>query len=247
MFDNIITFSSHEDYVNFKEDHPIPAKMNVPDWYKKLKHSIDFLTVKGCMPFLDTLTAGYILKLPQDIHVNHNVLNKETNQKDTFVAHGLEDANWFRAKGMNFTTSIQMHPPKQVEGFPGLQKNNNQPVLKFMNPWRIKTPPGYSCLFVPPLNNSDDRFSIIPGIVDTDSFEAEVNFPYLINGDKYKELKTTFEKGTPYVQVIPFKRESWKMKIKPLKTNELHKKNQFYFLKMFNVYKNKFWRKKKWN
>ena len=79
-----------------------------------------------------------------------------------------------------------------------------------LNPWKIKTPKGYSCLFVPPLNNSDDRFSIIPGIVDTDTFPSEINFPIIINGDKYPVLETTIKKGTPYVQIIPFKRDSGK-------------------------------------
>ena len=46
--------------------------------------------------------------------------------------------------------------------------------LGFVSPCTIKTPPGYSCLFVPPLNNTDDRFSIIPGIVDTDKLNFEV-------------------------------------------------------------------------
>ena len=44
-------------------------------------------------------------------------------------------------------------------------------VHKIFNPWIIKTPPGYSCLFTSPLNNNDDRFNIIPGIVDNDIFD----------------------------------------------------------------------------
>ena len=55
------------------------------------------------------------------------------------------------------------------------------------------------------MNNADDRFSIIPGIVDTDTFNQEVNFPFVINGDKYSSLDTIIKKGTPCVQIIPFK------------------------------------------
>ena len=72
------------------------------------------------------------------------------------------------------------------------------------------------------MNNTDDRFSIIPGIVDTDSFSLEINFPIVLNGDKYPVIKTTIKKGTPYVQVIPFKREKWKMKI----TTQIMKKKK---------------------
>jgi hypothetical protein len=103
--------------------------------------------------------------------------------------------------------------PIQLEGSPYVEKNKNLPFYKIINPWIIKTPPGYSCLFVPPLNNTDDRFSIIPAIVDTDTFPNEINFPIVINGDKYPTLDTVLKKGTPYVQVIPFKRDKWKMKL----------------------------------
>ena len=116
-----------------------------------------------------------------------------------------------------------------------------------MNPWIIKTPPGYSCLFVPPLNNTDDRFFIIPGIVDTDTFPNEINFPIVINGDKYPTLDTLFKKGTPYVQIIPFKRDKWKMKITGKNTEEMRKEKTFYGLSLLHIYKNKFWNKKSWN
>ena len=97
-----------------------------------------------------------------------------------------------------------------------IEKNKNLAFHKILNPWIITTPPGYSTLFVPPLNNSDDRFSIIAGIVDTDTFKNEINFPIVINGDKYEILDTIIERGTPYVQCIPFKRDAWKMEIKTI-------------------------------
>ena len=80
MFEKIIEFSAHEDYFALKEDYPTPIKLNIPEWYKKLEHSILSMTVKGCMPFLDTLTSGYLLKMPQDFNVRHNVDSK--NEKE---------------------------------------------------------------------------------------------------------------------------------------------------------------------
>jgi len=56
MFDKEIEFSAHEDYFALKEDYPIPTKLNIPEWYKKLDHEVTRLTIKGCIPFLDTLT-----------------------------------------------------------------------------------------------------------------------------------------------------------------------------------------------
>jgi len=246
MFHKEIEFSAHEDYFALKEDYPIPTKLNIPDWYKKLEHTILNKTVKGCMPFLDSLTAGYLLKMPQDFYIRHNVLN-ENKEKDSFQTFGLyEVSQLLNAKSINLNSALDVHSIKQLEGSPFIDKNKNLPFYKILNPWKIKTPKGYSCLFISPLNNSDDRFSIIPAIVDTDTFPNEINFPIVINGDKYPILEDTIKKGTPYVQVIPFKRDSWKMKIKSRLEKEIINSRMFAGLNLLNIYKQKYWIKKSW-
>jgi hypothetical protein len=250
MFNKVIEFSAHEDYVSLKEDYPTPIKLNIPEWYKKLDHSLENKTVKGCIPFLDTLTSGYLLKMPQDFHVKHNVDNKNEKGeifKDSFQTFGLHDQQQLlHAKYVNLNSGIDNHSLKQVEGSPFIEKNKNLPLYKIINPWKIKTPKGYSCLFTSPLNNSDDRFSIISGIVDTDTFPNEINFPIIINGDKYPVLETTIKKGTPYVQIIPFKRDNWKMTVAPRKQKEIQSSRLFYGLRLINIYKEKYWNKKSW-
>jgi hypothetical protein len=250
MFDKEIEFSAHEDYFALKEDYPIPTKLNIPDWYKKLDHTILNKTVKGCIPFLDTLTSGYLLKMPQDFYVRHNVDNKNEKGetfKDSFQTFGLYDSfEVLRDRYINLNSGLDSHSLEQLKGSPLIEKNKNLPFYKILNPWKIKTPKGYSCLFVPPLNNSDDRFSIIPAIVDTDTFPNEINFPIVINGDKYPVLENTIKKGTPYVQIIPFKRDSWKMITKPRKQKEIKNSRIFYGLKLLNIYKDKYWNKKLW-
>jgi len=250
MFYKEIEFSAHEDYFAQKEDYPAPIKLNIPEWYKKLEHSLENKTIKGCMPFLDTLTSGYLLKIPQDFNLRHNVDNKDDKGnliKDSFQTFALHGHSaLLHAKTINLNSNVEIHPIKQAEGSPFVEKNKNLPFYKIINPWKIKTPKGYSCLFVPPLNNSDDRFSIIPGIVDTDTFLNEVNFPIVINGDKYPILETTIKKGTPYVQIIPFKRDSWKMSIKSRKQKDIQNSIMFFSLTLLNTYKEKYWNKKAW-
>jgi len=244
MFDKTIEFISHNDYVDQKLDYPTPIKLNIPEWFKKLNHSVEKQTIKGCMPFLDTLTSGYLLRVPQD----YGFQFRDDNGKRTFEWHPPQiDQNQIMARGINLTgQNPELHDPRQLEGSANVEKNKNMSILKIMNPWIIKTPPGYSCLFLPPMNNTDDRFSIIPGIVDTDTFTNEINFPIIVNGDKYPYIDTIIKRGTPYVQVIPYKRESWKMKITGKNTNDFNKGKIFYQLDLLRKYKNRFWNKKSW-
>jgi len=249
IIEKIIEFSAPQIYLdlNDKETHPIPAKLNLPEWYKKLEHTPPNRTVKGCMPFLDTLTSGYILKMPIDLYIEHNVEKVNSNEKDTSqFANTFDCAPYYQNSFININYKGEFHGPNQLEGSPLIEKNNSLAIHKILNPWKIKTPKGYSCIFLPPLNNTDDRFSIIPGVVDTDVFEQEINFPIVINGDKYPTLKTTIQKGLPYVQIIPFKRDSWKMKIKPHEIKDKIKNTLRYNLNFFRNYQNNFWNKKSW-
>jgi len=248
MFEQIIKFVAPEEYIKNNQDTlPTPIKLNIPDWYKEkeLKHGMEKFTIKGCMPFLDALTSGYLLKIPSDFYVEHNV------EIDGKKATGVTCPNRARNNltehiNINYENIPEYHRSYQLGNSPLVEKNKNLPFHKILNPWVIKTPPGYSCLFTPPLNNKDDRFEIMSGIVDTDTFPSEINFPIVFNGDKYPSLKTTLKVGTPYVQVIPFKRDNWKIKIE--NTNKKEKKEtEFFLVKYVNDnYKKKFWNKKLW-
>ena len=89
-FSKKIIFEHDPKWEDFLKDvYPVPAKLNIPTWYKNLKHTAEHKTIKGCMPFLDSLTSGYILKMPQDLYVAHNVDNPETKQKDSFFQASL--------------------------------------------------------------------------------------------------------------------------------------------------------------
>lgn len=248
FFNKKIVFSHDPKWTSYLEDvYPVPAKLNIPEWFKNLKDSHKFRTVKSCIPFLDSLTAGYILKVPQDLYINHNAINPTTNKKDsaikTAVEHDYAHLNYVFNINLN-GRDPQTHPKEQLGNeCPFNKKNKNLPFHKILNPFKITTPPGYSTLFVSPLNNGDDRFEIISGIVDTDSFPGEINFPIIINGDKYPTLETIIKRGTPYVQCIPFKRDDWKLEIK---TEERSKGRSWVNRFLKDNYKKIVWKKKKW-
>ena len=249
MLENKIIFTAGSLYADLKEDYPEPIKLNLPSWYKNLtKERNDFKGLKSCMPFLDTLTTGYVLKLPQDfILVKDKIIkvddSEEEDYKYTKIFHG-GDATLKHDFNLNSNAHPQSHPFKQIEGsyIPYLNKSDN--VFKFLNPWHIKTPPGYSCLFLPPLNRENKYFSIIPGIVDTDSHDGMINFPVILKQVSNEPIDVTILKGTPYVQVMPFKREKWKAEIKKMSEQNIRSIILKHNLTFKHLYKKLFWSKK---
>lgn len=191
-----------------KEFSPIPAASVVPEWYKQLESYVGnekkpagngsvTSTIKRCMPVFDSITSGYIIPTYVDVYVS------QKEQPDS--NKNLVKAPWYEWPSLN---PLQFHPIDQAPTHPN--RNGHQVAYpKWINPWAIKTPPGYSVLFVAPFHHKAD-FTILPGVVDTDTYTAAVNFPFVLNNIKFEGL---IPAGTPMVQVIPFKRESWKMSI----------------------------------
>jgi hypothetical protein len=58
---------------------------------------------------------------------------------------------------------------------------------------------------VNPLNRPNGIFEVLAGVVDTDTYRAPIHFPFFATG---KDGLYTIEKGSPLVQVIPFKRDT---------------------------------------
>jgi len=193
FFDNKIKFCGIDNRYEKVWPHPKPASNAIPEEYKKLeklhKGDLKTATAKACMPFLDAMAAGYIIPFDQDYVFD-----------PTETEFTLTPANKDRSD-ISYHDKIQA--PKEWHHKIG------EYAGKFINKWIIVTPPGYSCLFTQPMNRlGEDRFQLINGIVDTDTYIAPINFPFiLLKRDKQFLIK----KGESCVQVIPFKRETWKM------------------------------------
>ena len=174
---------------------PYPANKAIPDWFKNMSQEAPLpegnpiQTLKQCPPFLDALSGGYILPLSGDIQFK------------------MDDDGKLTVETPGFQAGLATHPPAQVMGSPWEKMN----IVKFLNPWVIVTPAGYSTLFVQPLNREPIPFTIFAGIVDTDGFYREVNFPSACN--MARGTTCTLKRGTPLVQAIPFKRDEWQSQI----------------------------------
>ena len=212
-------------------EQPQPASKLIPDWYKNMESYIGgnkkpagnggtTATVKRCMPVFDAINVGYIIVSPADVYVSI----KNEQQYFEWASLGL----------------IDFHPIEQAPGHPA-QKPHAYP--KWNNPWAVKTPKGYSTMFVQPMHR-ESVFTILPGIVDTDQYNAAVNFPFVVNDPNFEGL---IPKGTPIAQVISFKRDTWNMAIgsdKDIKeaNNIMQKLNT----KFFDKYKTMFWTRKEY-
>jgi hypothetical protein len=210
---------------------PKPASSLVPDWYKNTESYIGGdkkpdgqagtkATIKRCMPVFDAITAGYIIESPSDVWVS--------------IKDGQQ---YFERSSLNLISfhpidQAPLHPMKKLYAYP-----------KWINPWAIKTSKGYSTLFVQPFHR-ESVFTILPGIVDTDQYFAPVNFPFVINDPQFEGL---IPAGTAIAQVIPLKRDFWKMELGSqedvAKQANISNKLQ---TKFFDRYKTMFWSKKEY-
>jgi hypothetical protein len=168
---------------------PKPSTKEIPSWYRKMpgvsKDGIQ--TVKKCVPFLDSLSMGYQILLPADISWD-------------------QESKSFRQNAMlNLSTDHYKSQSKDVVIPPEFDPQPH----KWSNYWHIKTPKGYSTLFIHPLNRMDLPFYSLSGVVDTDSHPLIINFPFFLR----KDFSGVIEEGTPMIQAIPFKRDKWNMEI----------------------------------
>ena len=219
-------------FLNFKKDKvefscleedwdviakPYPARKLIPDWFKALptnlgpkdgvENRFENSTIKRCMPFLDAMNAGYIIPLAADVEITSNSDGSEVNWYSKFSK-----------------TIVDGHNKKQITTDKSPNPMAGFPPLKFNNFWLMKTPPGWSTLFVPPLNRTETRFVCYSGLVDTDVYDNTVNFPFFFLQPNFTGV---LRAGTPLIQAIPIKRSELKLEVKHMSPEEENKVHKF--------------------
>jgi hypothetical protein len=212
-------------------DKPQKSLSLIPEWYKKQsKYTSGKMeigdngnpnhTIKSCMPIFDMMTAGYTITLPADVYFEEN-----------------GQVKW----STDLLGCVESHDKAQFSEFnvpDGYEKNF---AFKFIQPWIIKTPPGYSTMFIHPSYHPDLPFYTLPAIVDTDKHPIMINFPFFLK----ENFSGLIPYGTPIVQVIPFKRENWKSKFS-ISSRSQEELFQFAKRKLGNRYKTFYRTKKVW-
>lgn len=217
---------------------PEPAVKHVPEWYKslsKFNKSNDEITLdpvnnlgtdgaqvstKMCMPFFDALTAGYMYVLEDDLFVS---LDKD----------GKPALSW---KG-----PLMLADKRPIIDI--VVPDNCHPIhYGWRMNWYYETPPGYSVLITHPMNRYDLPFYVQSGIVESDIWGLPVFITFFLK----RNFQGVIPKGTPIMQIIPFKRDNWELEIKDtekdLEKHELAAENRRSLL--YGYYKKTAWRKK---
>ena len=129
-------------------DHkPYPIGKIMPEWYKKLppffNRQRNDRTVRVCLPFADAMSSGYCIPLPMDLKLTKK-------EKGFSYDFGMINTQ-FGETHSNLEIGFDLHAKQQAEGMP-IPPGHFDIVCKIIVPWIVTTPPGYSCLFTPPMN-----------------------------------------------------------------------------------------------
>lgn len=201
-----IKFIAVHDYAWELADRPYPAKNNIPQWWKNmppyivdeenpegknflLRNLRNNLSPKKCMPMLDAVTSGYIIPLWADVFIK--------SYEDIDNPGYRPSVLWKTTREVfesNIDGSNHLEAP---EGYSNL--------YKFINLWCVRTPPGYSVRISSPSGYDNLPFKTVDAVVDTDKYDAGLPIPMWLK-DGFEGL---IERGTPLVQITPFKRENW--------------------------------------
>ena len=191
-------------FPKIKDAFPEPEAIskNIPEWFKK-QHSYrgndstpqfgkKHTTIKKCPAVFDLMTAGYVLKAPCDIYIDATG-DKIVTEFSSFLAK-------------NRLTGV--HAIEQYSSLP-IDDMYHKDLLRLNLIWLVQTQKGYSSIFIQPQFSDLLGVTLVPGIIDTDTFLSDGLFSFYVK----KEFKGEIKKGTPLVQVIPYKRENYEAEV----------------------------------
>lgn len=210
-------------------DTPEPSRNFIPDWYKKIpafeNNKIEInqfgaanKTMKMCVPFSDSFNMGYIQKTWSDIYVES-------------IGGNVRYAYSSSQKIMEHREKTDFPIPEDYYPVEFMWKIN----------WVPQLPKGYSIIYTHPFNRVDLPFYSLTGIVDSDKFkyESQGNHPFFIKSN----FSGIIPAGTPFIQMIPIKRESWEKEILPYDENK-SRYGDLTLKKFWGYYKKNYWEKK---
>jgi hypothetical protein len=129
--------------------------------------------------------TGYVYRTPCDIEFYE--------ENGTIKVKVLDDRN---------KDFIQVRPP-MPQFVPPMGYHEFH--FAWWSDWAVKVPEGYSVLYTQPFNRFELPFLTTSGIIDNDQVNLPGTMPFFV----VKGFVGVVPAGTPYAQMLPFKREDW--------------------------------------
>lgn len=223
---------------------PGPAIKTIPDWYRDAdRFAINPMTGKAwempngggkiptwkaCPAVYDIMGSGYMYKTPCDIEFFED-------------ANGQIQVKVLDEKNKDFIQ--ERMPMPQFKNPMGYHEKH----FAWWADWAVELPEGYSALYTQPFNRFELPFLTTSGIIDNDKVHLPGTMPFFIA----KGFTGTLPAGTPYAQILPFKRENWESEvITQFSPMEMMAKNQEnsskYRVPDGGVYQREVWERRKY-
>jgi hypothetical protein len=198
---------------------PGPIIKTIPEWYRKADrfvvdpqtntHWVDprgggkMPTWKACPAIFDIMGAGYTYKTPCDIEVTETLGKVSIEVLD----NRMKDFIDVRSEMPQFAVPAGYYADH----------------FAWWADWAVELPEGYSALYSQPFNRFELPFLTTSGIIDNDKVNLPGTMPFFIA----KGFTGVIPAGTPYVQILPFKRENWELELETnISYEDMIKKNQ---------------------
>ena len=180
---------------------PSPTIKTIPEWYRKADrfavnpHTNEpwinpqdggkVPTWKACPAIFDIMGTGYVYRTPCDVEVYEENGEIQIKVADQYNKDFVGDR----------MPMPQFVPP---QGY-------HEKHFAWWADWAVVLPEGYSALYSQPFNRFELPFLTTSGIIDNDKVHLPGTMPFFI----VKGFTGIIPAGTPYAQILPFKRENW--------------------------------------
>lgn len=160
----------------------------LPDWWSSLPKEQG--SIRRCQGTYDFISAGLIMPLWTDVTVRPDSSGKRLEYRCPSLVGATE-------------YQIQNFQAESTRGCPmeNMRAMRDAQYPKLVSPWRFRTAKGVSLMVLPLFYNDNPNYSVVPGVVHTDSY-SQIHIVINVLTDK----EFTIPAGTPMQQMIPFKR-----------------------------------------
>lgn len=190
-----ILFIPQDNFLIHDLTSPVDNSKQFPEWWTSLERSINGDgAIRSCEATKDYMSEGYTLKLWCDAHMRPSL--QGPGWECLYDAASFNDYSELLKVGSFPYRSVGKCPMTDVRK---IEKAN---YVKLVNPWLIKTAPGYSSLILPTLYEPNNKYSVLPAIVNTDYYHTVHIVLNILHDEEF-----TISAGTPMFHIIPFKRK----------------------------------------